>query len=326
MSNTSVITLDSTVPAAESSSVTIKTEGENKPALSEYNASSTSSSELVAAICRDGGVIVRNFASNSTLGALEQELRPHLEADEGYEGEFFSKETRKAQGLAGRSPTFCKDILANDLWRGVYETFLTTTTKSWTGDTLHECVSRPQLSSCAVIAIRPGGKAQPLHRDDMVHHVDNPAITADQYQIGRDTSVGLFLAGTKTTRKNGATRFQPGSHLQATINPPNEQDSVYAELEAGDAFMMLASCYHGGSANKTADEERVVYIHFMIKGYLRQEENQYLAVPREQLLQYPEFVQRKIGYEISEPYLGWVNLADPLKFVKGEETQMSDLY
>ncbi|KIW91498.1 uncharacterized protein Z519_07464 [Cladophialophora bantiana CBS 173.52] len=325
MSSSTVTTMDSIVPTGESS-VKIKPEDKTKPTLSEYNASSTTPSELVAAICRDGGVIVRNFASKSTLTALEQEIRPYLDADEGYEGEFFSKNTRKAQGLAARSPTFCKDILAHDLWRGVYETLLTTTTKSWTGDRLHECVSRPQLSSCAVIAIRPGGKAQPLHRDDMVHHVSNPAITANNYQIGRDTSVGLFLAGTKTTKMNGATRFQPGSHLQATIDPPNEQDSVYAELEAGDAFMMLASCYHGGSANKTTDEERLVYIHFMIKGYLRQEENQYLAVPREQLLQYPEFVQRKIGYEISEPYLGWVNLADPLKFVKGEDTKMSDLY
>ncbi|EXJ54950.1 uncharacterized protein A1O5_12861 [Cladophialophora psammophila CBS 110553] len=325
MSSSTVTAMDSIVPTAESS-IKIKPEEKTKPTLSEYNASSTSPSELVAAICRDGGVIVRNFASKSTLAALEQEIRPYLDADEGYDGEFFSKDTRKAQGLAARSPTFCKDILANDLWRGVYETLLTTTTKSWTGDNLHECVSRPQLSSCAVIAIHPGGKAQPLHRDDMVHHVSNPAVTANNYQIGRDTSVGLFLAGTRTTKTNGATRFQPGSHLQATIDPPSEQDSVYAELEAGDAFMMLASCYHGGSANKTTDEERLVYIHFMIKGYLRQEENQYLAVPREQLLQYPEFVQRKIGYEISEPYLGWVNLADPLKFVKGEDTKMSDLY
>src|ERR1700712_1382354 len=98
--------------------------------LSEYNASSTSSSELVAAICRDGGVIVRNFSSKSTLVGLESDLRPYLDADEGYDGEFFSKDTRKAQGLAARSPTFCNDILSNDLWRGVYETFLTTRTKS----------------------------------------------------------------------------------------------------------------------------------------------------------------------------------------------------
>src|SRR6202012_5357933 len=114
------------------SSIKIQAKENTKPTMSEYNASSTSSAELVAAICRDGGVIVRNFASKSTLAALEKDLRPYLDADEGYEGEFFSKSTRKAQGLAARSRTFCTDILSNDLWRGVYETFLTTTTKSWT--------------------------------------------------------------------------------------------------------------------------------------------------------------------------------------------------
>lgn len=57
------------------------------------------------------------------------------------------------------------------------------------------------------------------------------------------------------------------------INPwslSTEDQAVYAELSPGDAFMMLSSCYHGGSANKTDDEERLVYSCFMTKGYLRQ--------------------------------------------------------
>jgi len=269
MSTTTVTAIGSTIPTGKPS-INVEPGESAQPTVLEFDASSTSSSELVAAICREGGVIIRNFASQSTLTALEQEIRPYLDADEGYDGEFFSKDTRKSQGLAARSPTFCNDILSNDLWRGVYDALLTTTTKSWTGNILHECVSPPQLSSSAVIAIHPGGKAQPLHRDDMVHHVNNPAVTADNYQIGRDTSVGLFVAGSKTTKKNGATRFQPRSHLQATMDPPNEQDTVYAELEPGDAFMMLASCYHGGSTNKSVDEVRTIYVHFMIKGYLRQ--------------------------------------------------------
>ncbi len=235
-----------------------------------FAAKKTNSAELVRAICRDGGVIIRGFASPETLESLETDLRPHLDADEGYEGDFFSKETRKANGLADKSPTFCNDILANPLWRGVYETNLTTTTTAWNGNDLKECVSKPQLSASAVIAIRPGGKAQPLHRDDMVHHVNNPAVSVEDYKIGRDTSVGLMVAGTKSTKLNGATRFQPGSHLQATMQPPNEEDAIYAELEAGDALMMLASCYHGGSENRSQTDERIMYIHFMIKGFLRQ--------------------------------------------------------
>lgn len=49
-------------------------------------------------------------------------------------------------------------------------------------------------------------------------------------------------------------------------------------------------------------------------------------MPREKLLEYPEFVQRKIGYEVSQPYLGWVDLDDPLKVVKGEKSEMGDLF
>jgi hypothetical protein len=57
-----------------------------------------------------------------------------------------------------------------------------------------------------------------------------------------------------------------------------------------------------------------------------QEENQYLSVPREKVLEYPEHVQRKIGYELSQPYLGWVDLADPLAFLKGEDVTPGDLF
>lgn len=243
---------------------------ESKASVQEYQASTAMSEDLVKAICRDGGVIVRGFASKTTLESLEKEIRPHLDADEGYEGDFFSKETRKANGLAGKSTTFCHDLLSNPLWQGVYDKMLTVTTGAWNGSDLKICTSKPQLSASAAIAIRPGGKAQPLHRDDMVHHVNNSAVTIEDYKIGRDTSVGLFVAGSKTTKLNGATRFQPRSHLQATSDPPKEEDTVYAELEAGDAFMMLASCYHGGSKNNSTNEERLIYVHFMIKGYLRQ--------------------------------------------------------
>jgi len=65
-------------------------------------------------------------------------------------------------------------------------------------------------------------------------------------------------------------RFIPGSHLWSPETPPSEDLAFYAELEPGDGFMMLSSCYHGGSANTTKDQERLVYSCFMTKGYLRQ--------------------------------------------------------
>lgn len=43
---------------------------------------------------------------------------------------------------------------------------------------------------------------------------------------------------------------------------------MYAEMEPGDAFLMLASWYHDGSASTTEHEERLLYATFMCKGYL----------------------------------------------------------
>lgn len=104
----------------------------------------------------------------------------------------------------------------------------------------------------------------------MIHHNRLTEIKAEDYAPGRDTGIGLFVAGKPVTKINGATRFIPGSHLWDTMRPPQEDLAVFAELEPGDAFIMLSSCYHGGSANKTSDEERLLYSCFMTKGFLRQ--------------------------------------------------------
>jgi ectoine hydroxylase-related dioxygenase (phytanoyl-CoA dioxygenase family) len=58
---------------------------------------------------------------------------------------------------------------------------------------------------------------------------------------------------------------------------PIEELTVSAELEVGDAFIMFGSCYHGGGANTTNDEERLLF-SFSTRGWLRQE-NYYLSVP-----------------------------------------------
>jgi ectoine hydroxylase-related dioxygenase (phytanoyl-CoA dioxygenase family) len=46
-------------------------------------------------------------------------------------------------------------------------------------------------------------------------------------------------------------------------------------------------------------------------GNLRQEENQFLAVPRETVLTLPEEVQRLLGWDRCPPGLGWYEMQDP---------------
>lgn len=162
-------------------------------------------------------------------------------------------------------------IPGNPLYNSVCEEFLTTKTTTWVGNKQVTDISPPQINSTVVISIGPGASAQPLHRDDSLHHNVKPQVTPEEYTTSRETAVGVFVAGTKSTKANGATRFIPGSHMDESLSGPGDESKVvYAELEKGDAFFMLASCYHGGSANTTTDQMRMIYGMFMTRGYLRQ--------------------------------------------------------
>lgn len=163
--------------------------------------------------------------------------------------------------------------------------------------------------------IGPGGKAQPLHRDDYINHNIHEPIDKwdDERDKNRETSVGLFVAGCKVTKENGGTQFIPGSHLWGTNQgPPKVEDCIFAEMEKGDAFIMLASAYHGGGNNVTKDEYRLMFATFSIRGFLRQEENQFLSVPQDIARRYDLPIKAFMGYSMSEPACGYVDQLDPL--------------
>jgi hypothetical protein len=138
-------------------------------------------------------------------------------------GDFFPPETRRAFGMMGKSYTFATSIVGNPLWLGVSDALLTSHHKynwvsrlfltSWcdalirdffflqVGDKIEESTSLPQLHNTIVFRIGPGAKAQPLHRDDPPHHPDHRAVS--EHILGRDSGVGLFVAGSRTTKVNG---------------------------------------------------------------------------------------------------------------------------
>ncbi|KAH8812952.1 hypothetical protein F5884DRAFT_832523 [Xylogone sp. PMI_703] len=95
------------------------------------------------------------------------------------------------------------------------------------------------------------------------------------------------------------------------MQPPSAELYCYAELDPDDGFIMLASANHDGSANTTTDQEQHVFSYFMIKGILRQEENQCLADSIESIKQHDARLQMIIGYAVSIPWLRWVDVDDP---------------
>lgn len=182
----------------------------------------------------------------------------------------------------------------------------------------------PQLDSTFCVFLGPGGKAQDLHRDDVDRL--NWLPEAQGYHLGRDLGVTMLTALTKTTRENGATCVLPGSHLWSYDQPypdPSDNRIVYAEMEPGDSLILLSSLIHAGGENTTT-EDRAVTACFASRSHLKQLENQYLAYDLEQVRQFPRWLQRFMGYSLTQPYCGWVGKKDPLRVVGAEDGEFLD--
>ncbi|KAM0226699.1 hypothetical protein ACHAP5_012337 [Fusarium lateritium] len=234
--------------------------------------------DIIALLKRDGGVFIKGLIAECEVDKAYDECRERLDSDVEWSGNFFPsqlfhrhqrprlltrflpEETQRAPSLLGLSPTYARTQVMNSVYQQVVDHFLTTRSWFWWGDERKESVSKPYVHSCAAMRIGPGGKAQPLHRDDYISHNIHTDIEKwdDKRDVNRESAVGLFVAGSKVTKENGGTQFIQGSHLWGSERgPPRVEDCIFAEMDKGDAFIMLASAYHGGGTNSTKDEQRL---------------------------------------------------------------------
>ncbi|RDW92954.1 phytanoyl-CoA dioxygenase family protein [Aspergillus mulundensis] len=280
--------------------------------------------DILTLLKRDGAVVVRSLVSESDLDDAYTEIKPALEADAEWDGEFFPKETKRANGLIGISPTYVRSQLMHPLFQAIANHFLTTRSTYWWGDKRKESVSLPYVTSTVAIQVGPGATAQPLHCDSYIGHRVVDAIDAwdDERDLrSRETSVGMFVAGCDVCKENGGTQVILGSHLWSSCpdTPPPQESIIVPTLRKGDAFFMLTSLMHGGGNNTTTDQQRLVWCSFATRGFLRQEENMFLAVPQEAVKQYDRAAQRFTGYYVSEPACGVVEQRDPIYVLYPEE-------
>ena len=84
------------------------------------------------------------------------------------------------------------------------------------------------------------------------------------------------------------------------------EDSSCAAMPKGSVLIYLGSTHHGGGHNQTADETRVGLNIDYCLGFLRQEENQYLACPPEEARRLPVDLQNILGYKTAGYALGYV--------------------
>ncbi|MCH7709663.1 MAG: phytanoyl-CoA dioxygenase family protein [Myxococcales bacterium] len=270
----------------------------------EQLASDAPTERVVEILNRDGGVIVESLLDAATVNRFNQELDPLLDAakpDRGFLNPalewFFGKRTRHITAVASKSGVFVEEVLCNPTLLGVCDKIL------------RPSCARYQLNLAHVLDRGPGAEAQILHRDELVW-VNFP-------RPHPELQIASMLALVDFTRANGATRLIPGSHQWELGRTPDESEVVYAEMPAGSAVIYLGSTLHGGGANSTQDQwRRGMHLSYVL-GWLRTEENHYLATPPEIARTLPRQAQELLGYAAHDAlamgggYLGALNLRDP---------------
>jgi hypothetical protein len=258
----------------------------------EHLPPTTGGEDVAAALDRDGVVIVDELAEPATLDRIHEELRPHLAATPVGPDDFSGRDTRRTGGLIARSPT-ARDLVMHPTVLGTVGTAL----DHATGFRLH---------LTQVIAIAPGQPAQPIHRDQW-------AFDLFPFPSGYDVQCNTIWAMTDFTEANGATRVVPGSHREEDHQRYRPEDTVPAEMTKGSVLVYLGSVYHGGGANRSDGTRLGVNITYAVS-WLRQEENQYLSVPREVARELPVDLLKVMGYDRGAYALGYIDdLRHPLE-------------
>jgi len=263
--------------------------------------------QVVGALLQDGAVIVQNFLSRDVVSAINAEVQPFVDlADPDMRHlnpgvQIFHAQTRHVSGLAGKSPTFATEVMIHPLLMNLCDTIL------------GPSCARYQLNLAHLLERLPGAGDQFWHQDEIVWNlVPEPKP---------ELQLASVIALVDFTADNGATRVFPGSHQWEAGRYPTNDEAVAAEMPAGSAIVYLGSTFHGGGAHRGSEPRRGVHLSYTL-GWLRTEENNYLAVPPELARRLPRRCQEVLGYAVHDAiergggYLGMLELRDPIELLQ----------
>ncbi len=158
------------------------------------------------------------------------------------------------------------------------------------------------VSSLSSIAICADEVPQPIHADDQLMPIPKPHVA---------TVCNTMWAITDFSEENGATRIIPGSHLyDHSPEYGAEYDSIPAEMPSGSVMVYHGSLWHGGGRNRTANRRIGIAMNYCA-GYIRQQENQQLGIPRSLVAGFEPRLQELVGYGIYNGLIGHIDKTHP---------------
>ncbi len=261
--------------------------------MNEYGPD-THPSDAAAAVTRDGYAVVRDAIDDDTVAAVAADLQPFLDAAHTGHEEFMGSLTKRFGALIAKS-TAVQALIMHPLVLAVADHAL-----------LPSCAAY-RLHYTGVMHLEPGERQQVLHRDTSVYPFANPCPPL---------TVATMWAISDFTRQNGGTRVCPGSHRWPNERVPSRSELVATEMPAGSVLIYLGNTIHGGGSNRSDRSRTGVALHYSL-GWLRQEENQYLAVPQEVARTLPDELQELMGYSLGSANFGFVDHVAPKDYLHG---------
>jgi ectoine hydroxylase-related dioxygenase (phytanoyl-CoA dioxygenase family) len=289
--------------------------------LERFDAQTADPDAIHATIERDGAAILEGLLSTDVVARVNDEVGTAIDAADpdaelfnpimrAFHGPF----TKQVTGACAISPTFATEVMCSPLLLALCDRIL-----------LPSC-ARYQLNLGHLLQRGPGADEQLLHRDEVVW--------SDVPKPMPELQLATVIAFVDFTRANGGTRVVPGSHRwpdrslspaeQFAQPPPSPEQIAYAEMAAGSAVVYTGGTIHAGGSNTTDVARRGAHLSYCL-GWLRTEENNYLAIPPPIAAKLPRNAQELLGYAVHDSiprgggYLGMVRMQDPVELLaRGE--------
>lgn len=234
---------------------------------------------IFRAFQEDGGVIIKEFLSQSEVASFNSEVQPAMEklcagsvSKNTNIQEQRGDKTKRLSNIACESETFRQKILEKDLLHKVLDAVFNQPGGAgyW-------------LSNTQVIELQPGAPAGIFHRDQDMYR-----FWSSMGPSSPEAMINFFIAMTPFTEANGATRLVPGSHrwpMSAGTSDPGYKAPIYADsvplkMDTGDCFILSSKLLHAGGHNSTATEKRRALAIVAIRHDLTPNQAYALTLPR----------------------------------------------
>ncbi|WP_216936420.1 MULTISPECIES: phytanoyl-CoA dioxygenase family protein [unclassified Acinetobacter] len=264
-------------------------------------ANTVSSEEIINAVKEHGYCIIDNLVDSEVMDKIAEEMAEFIDTSPYGCDRFLGHTTKRTGSLVARSET-ARELIALPVILDAAQKHLS---KS----------STFQLNLTQIISVYPGSPAQVLHQDQLTWDFFN---FPDEFE----TQFNLLWALTDYTEENSATRLVPKSMYAGTRQKFTPEQTVCAEMKKGSVLIYTGKIYHGAGENKTDKVRQSINITYSA-GWLRQEENQYLATPPEIAATLSDDMLKLMGYQCACFALGYVrDFEDPLNVFRNKQKRI----